>query len=96
MIEIGSIKQSSGKMIYAWAVEQGLGASKIVSNSFILEWLMHSGYLQKFQEIDRGQWLNIKKPHKQKAYRVFILLPLCACKHKFNMVIKIDLTYCRL
>ncbi len=59
LIALGSLKQPSGKVIHAWAVEQDVDASKIVSNIFTLEWPKHSGRIREFPEINRGQWFDI-------------------------------------
>src|SRR4051812_20224941 len=36
--ELGSVKQSGGKTVLAWAIEGDLDANEIVSNTFQLEW----------------------------------------------------------
>jgi predicted NUDIX family NTP pyrophosphohydrolase len=58
-IELGATRQPSGKIIHAWAVNQDLDISKIVSNTFTLEWPRNSGKLHHFPEIDRGGWFSI-------------------------------------
>jgi len=57
-IELSPLKQSSGKTIYAWALEMDCTAA-IKSNSFSLEWPKGSGRIQEFPEIDRGEWFTI-------------------------------------
>jgi predicted NUDIX family NTP pyrophosphohydrolase len=59
LIELGALKQPSRKIIYAWAVEQDIDVSKIVSNKFALEWPNHSGNIKEFPEIDRCQWFGV-------------------------------------
>jgi predicted NUDIX family NTP pyrophosphohydrolase len=59
LIALGSLKQPSGKVVHAWAVEQDLDVSKIVSNTFTLEWPKNSGNINEFPEIDRGQWFDL-------------------------------------
>ena len=51
------LRQSSGKMVHAWAVEGDLDPTTIVSNTFEIEWPPRSGRLQSIPEIDRGAWL---------------------------------------
>ncbi len=59
--DIGKVKLSSGKTIYAWAVEGNLDASNINSNTFSLEWPPKSGQKQEFPEIDRAEWFILPK-----------------------------------
>lgn len=58
-IALGSLKQPSGKVVHAWAVEQDLDVTKMVSNTFELEWPIKSGAIKKFPEIDQGQWFDV-------------------------------------
>ena len=57
-IELGFLKQPSRKVVHAWALEQDLDVSKVVSNTFDLEWPKNSGHIQKFPEIDRCEWFS--------------------------------------
>lgn len=52
------IKQKSGKVVYAWALEGDLDASGIKSNLFEIEWPPRSGRIQQFPEIDRAAWFD--------------------------------------
>jgi predicted NUDIX family NTP pyrophosphohydrolase len=52
------LKQKSGKLIYAWALEKDIDPRKIKSNSFEMEWPPRSGLKKTFPEIDRGEWFN--------------------------------------
>ena len=58
-IELGTVKLKSGKVIYAWALENDIDASIIKSNEFEIEWPPKSGKKIKIPEIDRGEWFNI-------------------------------------
>ena len=51
-------KLKSGKIIYAWALEKDIDASKIKSNEFEMEWPPKSGRQQSFPEIDKAQWFS--------------------------------------
>lgn len=64
-IELGEIKQPSGKIIHAWALEGDIDASRIASNTFTLEWPPHSGISREFPEIDRGEWFDIQTARKK-------------------------------
>ncbi|HKC36131.1 MAG TPA: NUDIX domain-containing protein [Chitinophagaceae bacterium] len=60
-IQLGSIKQKSGKIVYAWAVEGDIDPEKIKSNSFEIEWPPKSGKMKRFPEIDKAAWLNLNE-----------------------------------
>lgn len=55
-IELTPIKQTGGKNVYAFAVEFDFDTTKLVSNSFEIEWPPHTGKRQAFPEIDRVEW----------------------------------------
>jgi predicted NUDIX family NTP pyrophosphohydrolase len=55
-LELSPLKQKSGKMVYAWALEKDIDTSKIKSNEFEMEWPPKSGKQQRFPEIDKAQW----------------------------------------
>lgn len=61
MIELGEIRQKSGKVVHAWAVEGTLDPAEAVSNTFEMEWPPRSGRIQTFPEIDRVEWFRLKK-----------------------------------
>lgn len=56
---LASVKQKSGKIVYAWAIESDLDHRKIKSNTFKLEWPPKSGRISEFPEIDRAEWFTI-------------------------------------
>ena len=55
------IKQKSGKIIQAWALEGEADPIAIVSNTFTLEWPPRSGRQQEFPEIDRAGWFTMEQ-----------------------------------
>jgi predicted NUDIX family NTP pyrophosphohydrolase len=59
MIELGDIRQKSGKQVLAWAVEGDLDAETAVSNTFEMEWPARSGRMREFPEIDRVAWFDL-------------------------------------
>jgi predicted NUDIX family NTP pyrophosphohydrolase len=61
LIELGEIRQKSGKVVLAWAVEGDLDPETAVSNSFEMEWPPRSGRVREFPEIDRVAWFDLKK-----------------------------------
>ncbi len=61
-IELGSIKYSSGKTVYAWAFETNkTNKINIKSNTFEMEFPPHSGNTQSFPEIDKGEFFSLEK-----------------------------------
>jgi len=56
---LGSIKQKGGKTVHAWAFEGDLPQSfELKSNTFEIEWPLHSGKFKAFPEIDRAEFLS--------------------------------------
>ena len=56
---LSPLKQPSGKIIQAWAVEGDCDAGAIRSNTFTLEWPPRSGRQQEFPEVDRAAWFTL-------------------------------------
>jgi predicted NUDIX family NTP pyrophosphohydrolase len=56
---LNPLKQPSGKVVYAWAIEGDGDPYQIRSNSFSLEWPPKSGKIRQFPEVDRAAWFNI-------------------------------------
>jgi predicted NUDIX family NTP pyrophosphohydrolase len=56
LLDLGEIRQRSGKVVTAYAVEGDLDASAITSNTFAMEWPPRSGKNQEFPEVDRAGW----------------------------------------
>jgi predicted NUDIX family NTP pyrophosphohydrolase len=54
------LRQSGGKTVYAWAVEQDVDPALLVSNAFSMEWPPKSGRMQEFPEVDRGGWFPLE------------------------------------
>lgn len=60
-IELGEVRQSSGKRVVAWAVEGDLDVETVRSNTFAMEWPPRSGRQQEFPEIDRAAWFGVEE-----------------------------------
>lgn len=59
-IDLGSIRQKGGKIVYCWAFEGNTNPlCSIRSNHFEMEWPPHSGHLQSFPEIDRMEFFGL-------------------------------------
>jgi predicted NUDIX family NTP pyrophosphohydrolase len=58
LVELGEVKQASGKRIVVFAGEADFDADSVTSNTFTLEWPKGSGQQQEFPEIDRAAWVS--------------------------------------
>lgn len=58
-LPLSPLRQASGKLVHAWAVEGDIDAAAIRSNLFTMEWPPHSGITRQFPEVDKGQWFGI-------------------------------------
>lgn len=54
------LKQRSGKLVYAWALESDCDAAAVKSNLFSMEWPPRSGKRQEYPEVDRGGWFALE------------------------------------
>lgn len=58
--KLGMVRQSSGKVVHAWAVEGDLDATRISGGTFDMEWPPRSGRRQAFPEVDRAEWFDLE------------------------------------
>lgn len=58
-IELEPVRQPSGKVVHAWAVEGDIDAASIASNTFTIEWPPKSGKTREFPEVDRAEWFPL-------------------------------------
>jgi predicted NUDIX family NTP pyrophosphohydrolase len=61
LIDLGQIRQKSGKVVLGWAVEGDLDPATAVSNTYEMEWPPRSGRVQAFPEIDRVEWFGLEE-----------------------------------
>jgi len=64
-IELGEVRQPSGKRVRVWALENDQEVENIRSNTFQLEWPPKSGKMQEFPEVDRGEWFSIPEARQK-------------------------------
>ncbi len=64
LIELGQVRQRSGKLVLAWAVEGDLDPSTATSNTYEMEWPPGSGRIQAFPEIDRVEWFDLPEARR--------------------------------
>ncbi|HTL18208.1 MAG TPA: NUDIX domain-containing protein [Patescibacteria group bacterium] len=58
-IPLAPIKQKSGKMVRAWAVQADWDTANFKSNTFQMEWPPRSGRTQEFLEVDRVAYFEL-------------------------------------
>jgi predicted NUDIX family NTP pyrophosphohydrolase len=64
-ISLGTIRQSSAKIIFAWAVQGAFDPSQLKSNLFSMEWPPKSGRKQEFPEVDRAVWFTVPQARQK-------------------------------
>jgi predicted NUDIX family NTP pyrophosphohydrolase len=63
--DLGEIRQRSGKVVRAWAIEGDLDATTITSNTFLFEWPPRSGKKIEIPEIDRAEWFSLSEAREK-------------------------------
>ncbi|BBY06144.1 NUDIX domain-containing protein [Mycobacterium noviomagense] len=58
-VELGTLKQPSGKVVIVFAVQGDLDITDARSNTFQLEWPRGSGVVREFPEVDRVGWFPV-------------------------------------
>jgi predicted NUDIX family NTP pyrophosphohydrolase len=61
VIPLEPLRQPSGKLIYAWAMQHDLDPARVRSNTFSMEWPPKSGRYQEFPEVDRAAWFSVEE-----------------------------------
>jgi predicted NUDIX family NTP pyrophosphohydrolase len=65
LIDLGEIRQKSGKLVLAWAAQGDLDAATAVSNTYQMEWPPRSGRVETFPEIDRVEWFRLNEARRK-------------------------------
>jgi predicted NUDIX family NTP pyrophosphohydrolase len=74
---LAPVKQTSGKVVHAWAFEADFDLAKFASNTFEIEWPPKSGKRKSFPEIDRIAYFTLPAAMtKILAYQQPLLLEL--------------------
>lgn len=63
--ELGTIKQVSGKIVSAWAIEGDCDPALLISNHCDVQWPPKSGKWIEIPEVDRGAWFSIAEARKK-------------------------------
>jgi predicted NUDIX family NTP pyrophosphohydrolase len=58
-LELGTIRQTGGKIVTAWAFEGDCDPTNLRSNVYQTEWPPRSGRRVEFPEVDRARWFSI-------------------------------------
>jgi predicted NUDIX family NTP pyrophosphohydrolase len=56
---LGEFRQSSGKVVTAFAAESDFEVAEVHSDTFPAEWPPKSGHIREFPEIDRAEWMPV-------------------------------------
>ena len=64
-VQLTPVKQKSGKIVHAFAVEADVNLAAFRSNEFEMEWPPHSGKMQRFPEVDRIAWFDLPTARKK-------------------------------
>jgi predicted NUDIX family NTP pyrophosphohydrolase len=59
VVELGEVRQRSGKRVVAFAVEGDFDPAQLRPGTFELEWPPRSGRRQAFPEVDRVAWFDL-------------------------------------
>jgi predicted NUDIX family NTP pyrophosphohydrolase len=60
LVPLGEFRQSSGKLVTAFALEGDVDPAALISNAFEMEWPPRSGRQQHFPEVDRAEWSSLE------------------------------------
>jgi predicted NUDIX family NTP pyrophosphohydrolase len=63
-LDLGSIKQKSGKVVTAWAFLGDCDPAKLTSNTCEIEWPPRSGRHLEIPEVDQGRWFTVNNARK--------------------------------
>ena len=65
LVDLGEVRQKSGKVVTAWALEGDIDADAIRSNTFEMEWPPRSGRMREFPEVDRAAWFGLDEARER-------------------------------
>ena len=57
-IDLGTVKQASGKLVSVWAIEGDCDPAELHSNTCMIEWPPRSGRQMQIPEVDRADWFS--------------------------------------
>ena len=73
-VELGTVRQASGKLVSAWAFEGDCDPQTLVSNICQIEWPPRSRREIDIPEVDRGDWFDVAEAREriQKSQQPFL------------------------
>jgi len=63
-LDLGAVRQTSGKIVSAWAFEGDCDPGKLVSNFCEIEWPPRSKKKMEIPEVDRGAWFTVAEARR--------------------------------
>ena len=73
-LNLGSVRQKSGKTVIAWAFEGDCDPTMLRSNSCTIQWPPRSGKKMEIPEVDRGEWFALEAAYPRSRDEQKILL----------------------
>jgi predicted NUDIX family NTP pyrophosphohydrolase len=64
-VALAPVKQPSGKVVHAFAVQQDFDVTTFRSNTFTMEWPPRSHREQEFPEVDRVAWFGLDEARRK-------------------------------
>jgi predicted NUDIX family NTP pyrophosphohydrolase len=64
-VDLGEVRQKSGKRVRVWALPGDLDTAQIHSNTFTMEWPPRSGRMREFPEVDRAEWFSLAEARER-------------------------------
>jgi predicted NUDIX family NTP pyrophosphohydrolase len=64
-VDLGEIRQKSGKLVRAWGLEGDFDPDLLASNMFEVEWPPRSGEMREFPEVDRAGWFTLERAREK-------------------------------
>jgi predicted NUDIX family NTP pyrophosphohydrolase len=65
LVELGEIRQSSGKRLTMWAAYGDLDPATVVPGTFTMTWPPRSGQTAEFPELDRVEWSPVEAAYQR-------------------------------
>ncbi len=65
LVELGSVRQKSGKLVHCWAAEADFDPTALRSSTFEIEWPPRSGGRREFPEVDRAEWFRPEEARRK-------------------------------
>jgi predicted NUDIX family NTP pyrophosphohydrolase len=64
-ITLTPVRQASGKVVHAWAVEGDFDPATLTGGLFTMEWPPRTGRQQQFPEVDRAEWFTLEQARRK-------------------------------